>query len=190
MPALLVSMLMSDDLPTLERPMTANSGSVSGGQSPVLVLLLTNVALLTRVFCGSGRSKTISGKGCFAAVVVAAAAPAGALLLLLEGDGGVCCSSLLGGAAAPALKRGAGGREVACLRAHRRCGAGSARPPHKRRPTCASRISRCGDARLFLVWWREAQGGLTFNAREALVGLFWMLGPQSVWSVGANARVF
>ena len=48
----LVSVLTSDDLPTLERPITASSGRLAGGHCSSVVLLFTNVALLTRVWVG------------------------------------------------------------------------------------------------------------------------------------------
>ena len=40
-----VSMLMSDDLPTLERPMNAYSWRVPAGHLPTSVLLISNLAL-------------------------------------------------------------------------------------------------------------------------------------------------
>ena len=43
-----VSMLMSDDLPTLDLPMTANSGSLRLGHCARLTLLLTYCAVFTR----------------------------------------------------------------------------------------------------------------------------------------------
>ena len=43
-----VSILMRDDLPTFERPMTANSGSLGCGHCAMLVLLFTNSAFFTR----------------------------------------------------------------------------------------------------------------------------------------------
>jgi len=51
-----VSKLMSDDLPTFERPMTANSGYPALGQSWTFTLLLTNSADLTLVCFGCGRT--------------------------------------------------------------------------------------------------------------------------------------
>ncbi len=47
---LLVRQLRSDDLPTFERPMTANSGLRSRGQSATAALLVTNTEDTTLVF--------------------------------------------------------------------------------------------------------------------------------------------
>jgi hypothetical protein len=49
---LLVSMLMSDDFPTFERPITASSGYLSGGHWVCSTLLLMNLAVFTRTFSG------------------------------------------------------------------------------------------------------------------------------------------
>ncbi len=54
--ALPVSMLISDDLPTLDRPMTANSGSVGLGQEDSFVALPTYSAVLTFVCVALGSS--------------------------------------------------------------------------------------------------------------------------------------
>jgi len=43
---LLASMFISDDLPTLERPIKANSGFVGAGASVMLPELLTNLACI------------------------------------------------------------------------------------------------------------------------------------------------
>ena len=47
-----MSALTRDDLPTLERPMTASSGILGAGHCSSAVLLFTNLALLTRVWPG------------------------------------------------------------------------------------------------------------------------------------------
>lgn len=60
-PFLNVNMLMSDDLPTLDRPMTANSGNLGGGQDLRETALDTYLAVLMRECCGVGRLSWISG---------------------------------------------------------------------------------------------------------------------------------
>ena len=54
-PSCSAMVLMRLDLPTLERPMSANSGNRSGGQSATHALLLTKAAFLTRLLTGGGR---------------------------------------------------------------------------------------------------------------------------------------
>ena len=49
-----VSMLMRLDLPTFDRPMTANSGGPSFGHCDTSTLLVTNSADLTRTLVGGG----------------------------------------------------------------------------------------------------------------------------------------
>lgn len=48
---------MSEDFPTFERPITANSGKLARGQSATLVLLFKNTDFLMRGFTGCGRSR-------------------------------------------------------------------------------------------------------------------------------------
>ena len=50
-----VSMLIREDFPTLERPITANSGSLGFGHCSSLTLLLTYAAVFTRT-CRDSRS--------------------------------------------------------------------------------------------------------------------------------------
>lgn len=59
-----VSKFMSDDLPTLDRPMTANSGYFGCGQSLTATLLLTNSAVFIWEFVGGGSCRRISGNSC------------------------------------------------------------------------------------------------------------------------------
>lgn len=54
-PSCSAMVLMRLDLPTLERPMSANSGNRSGGQSATDALLLTKAAFLTRLLTGGGK---------------------------------------------------------------------------------------------------------------------------------------
>ena len=49
-PLCLVSMFMSDDLPTFERPMNANSGMSPSGHFLTSVLLITNSACFISIF--------------------------------------------------------------------------------------------------------------------------------------------
>ena len=49
-----VSMLIREDFPTLDRPMTANSGSLGFGHCSSLTLLLTYAAVFTRT-CRDGQ---------------------------------------------------------------------------------------------------------------------------------------
>ena len=51
-------MLISDDLPTFDLPMTANSGCFEGGHCDTAVLLFTNSAVLTLLCEGAGSTKT------------------------------------------------------------------------------------------------------------------------------------
>jgi hypothetical protein len=53
-----VSRFMSEDLPTLERPISANSGKRSGGQSLTAGLLLMKTALFTRACTGGGSCRS------------------------------------------------------------------------------------------------------------------------------------
>lgn len=58
-----VIMLMRDDLPTLDLPMTANSGYPAVGHCEIAVLLLTKSAVLTLVFVGGGKTISTAGSG-------------------------------------------------------------------------------------------------------------------------------
>ena len=49
-----VKRLIKDDLPTLDRPITANSGYRAGGHCAVLTLLLINSAVLTFTLRAAG----------------------------------------------------------------------------------------------------------------------------------------
>ena len=56
-----MSMLMSDDLPTFERPITANSGSLGLGHWLRFTLLLTYTAFFTRTCKGIFYVKHVLG---------------------------------------------------------------------------------------------------------------------------------
>eukprot|EP00955_Chlamydomonas_euryale_P105670 365657-Chlamydomonas_euryale.AAC.3 len=59
---LFVIMLIRLDLPTLERPMTANSGSVGGGQSACFTVDLMYLLVCTLVWVACGSSSVSVGK--------------------------------------------------------------------------------------------------------------------------------
>ena len=54
---------MSEDLPTFDLPMTANSGCFEGGHCDTAVLLFTNSAVLTLLCEGAGNTKNCCGSG-------------------------------------------------------------------------------------------------------------------------------
>ena len=54
-----VSMLIREDFPTLERPITANSGNLGFGHCSSLTLLLTYTAVFTRT-CRDGQTSDVA----------------------------------------------------------------------------------------------------------------------------------
>lgn len=89
----LVSRLIREDLPTLERPMTANSGYFGGGHWLTSTLLFTNSAVLTWEWLGGGSSSCISGNSgsCQLLLLLSAVCSTAAALLRMVRLRQCCC---------------------------------------------------------------------------------------------------